>query len=104
MSFNINFSGCPLMTAPISIETNILTNEGFMSIETFLAKNGKFGKDCRETDSVEKKDYFGNVVPGETKQLCAYDKSLTLEKVKEKTETQNKFFSRDLRDHVEYSY
>ena len=107
------FSKCPLKTRPLDIKVAILTNKGEMPLKEFLQKNGKFGKECREyertyysktsgvysssyTDDEEKKT--------EEAELCAKDKELTLEKITKAKEEKFKYLTRNLRDHIEYSY
>ena len=76
-----------------------------MELEKFISEGGKFGSSCRRLDEEERKDYWsGNVVRGQKAELCAVDKTLTLEKIKEAISAKQKFISRDLRNHVEYSY
>jgi len=101
---NVTFSGCPLITSPLAIRGELLTNLGYMSTKEFLTKNGKFGKKCRESGKKASKDYYGNMTPAIAPQLCAYDKELTLDKIEKKLVKQEKFLNRDLRNHVEYSY
>jgi len=98
------FSGCPIVTSPLSVRAELLTNKGYMSLERFLAENGKFGKECRETGTKASKDFYGNVIPGKAAEICAYNKKLTMKEIEEKLEERNKFLNRNLRDHVEYSY
>lgn len=98
------FSGCPIVISPLKIEAKILTNKGYMTIEQFLNNNGKFGKDCREEATKEKETFSGKVVPAKEAQTCAYDKSLTIEKLDKVIQEKEDFLNRDLRDHVEYSY
>ena len=45
---NVTFSGCPIITSPLSISAELLTNKGYMTTEEFLSSNGKFGKKCNE--------------------------------------------------------
>lgn len=101
---NVTFSGCPLITSPLKVTAELLTNQGFMKVSDFLAKNGKFGKKCKEEGTKAKKDYYGNVLPAVLPQLCAYDKEVTLDKLEEKLKVKENFLNRDLRNHVEYSY
>ena len=101
---NVTFSRCPMILSPMSISGELLTNKGFMKVTDFLAQNGKFGKNCREKATLPKKDYYGNIVKGKPAQLCAYDKTLNLDKINKMIEEKDSFLNRDLRDHVEYSY
>lgn len=98
------FSGCPIITSPVSVSGELLTNEGFMETHEFLSRNGKFGEKCVEKETESYKDYFGNIVPGKPAQLCSYDKKLNLNKIKKLIEEKETFLNRDLRNHVEYSY
>jgi len=104
-SVKAKISKCPLNTNPLSVGANIITNKGEMELEKFISEGGKFGSSCRRLDEEERKDYWsGNVVRGQKAELCAVDKTLTLEKIKEAISAKQKFISRDLRNHVEYSY
>lgn len=98
------FSNCPMIIAPIEMSASIITNQGEMPLNDFIVKNGKFGKKCKEKGQAAGKDYYGNIVPAQKPDLCAADKELTLEKINKAIEEKRKFFNRDLRDHVEYSY
>lgn len=98
------FSGCPLLTSPLNVEADLLTNKGYLSVNEFLSKNGKFGEKCREQPIPASKDYYGNITPEQEPETCAYNKQLTLDEVQKKVEEKNKFLNRDLRNHVEYSY
>lgn len=98
------FSGCPLFTSPVGISGELLTNQGWMSLDKFLALNGKFGKECRDKETEPSKDYYGNVIPDQPAELCAYDKTLTLGQVQEIVKEKESHLNRDLRNHVEYSY
>lgn len=101
---NVTFSGCPIITSPLKVSAELLTNKGYMTVDKFLASNGKFGKKCNETEIPTSKDYYGNVTEGKPAQTCAYDKELTYESLKQKLEEKQTFLNRDLRNHVEYSY
>lgn len=101
---NVTFSGCPIITSPLKVSAELLTNKGFMAVDKFLTSNGKFGKTCNETEVPESKDYYGNVIEGKPAQTCAYDKNMTYEDVSKKLEEKEKFLNRDLRNSVEYSY
>jgi ATP-dependent Clp protease, protease subunit len=98
------FSGCPMITSPLGIVGELLTNKGYMTVKEFLAANGKFGEKCNEKGVKPRKDYYGNIIKGKKAQLCAYDKKLTFDKVTKALEKKNEFLNRDLRNHVEYSY
>lgn len=100
----VTFSACPIITSHLAIRITLLTNKGFVSLDEFLEKNGKFGKDCNEEETRGGKDYFGNVISSKPAELCAYDKSLTLEKIQEIIKEKDETLNRDLRNHVEYSY
>lgn len=98
------FSGCPIITSPMGISGELLTNKGFMKTQEFLIKNGKFGKECRETEIPATKDYYGNTSESKPAELCAYDKELNLAKIDKILEEKDQFLNRDLRNHVQYSY
>jgi len=104
MSMVLTFSKCPLIIAPIEGHSALLTNRGNMTLDIFLKNNGKFGKDCREYTVRSHFDSYGAEIPEAAAELCAKDKSLTLEKIRENLKKKKLFFSRNLRDHVEYSY
>jgi ATP-dependent protease ClpP protease subunit len=98
------FSGCPLITSPVGVSGQLLTNKGYMDVEEFLSKNGKFGEKCDEKGRSETKDWNGNVVPAKEAELCAYDKKATVDSIRKTVEEKERFLNRNLRDHVEYSY
>lgn len=84
MNFNLNFSGCPLITYPTSIERNIRTNKGILELDDFINQGGRFGEDCVQKDTKAIVDSYGTVLKPEQKsELCAVDKELTFEKIKE---------------------
>lgn len=102
--FKVNFSGCPIITAPLTVKAELLTNKGYMSTTDFLTKNGKFGKNCSETEKKATKDYYGNDVKGAPAQICAYDKDMTYESLTKKLETQKMMLNKDFRNSIKYSY
>lgn len=101
----VKFSGCPIITSPLSISAKLLTNQGYKSLDEFLKMNGKFGKGCREEETDSNKDYYGSVIsPPKRAELCAYDKELTIGKIQEALKEKDSHHNRDLRNHVQYSY
>lgn len=98
------YSSCPLNTAPLSVTANIVTNKGEMDLNTFIIKNGKFGKNCRSTSTRASKDYYGNITPARDAELCAADVTLTLEKINKSIENKTAELGKDLKDHIQYSY
>lgn len=87
MRFELEMSECPIITYPTAVKANIRTNKGYMSIDEFLNKGGKFGKNCRQEDVPETtvSTYSGEITrPGKKAETCASDLSLTLEKVQAK--------------------
>ena len=101
---NVTFSACPIITSPLSVKAQLLTNKGYMSVNQFLVSNGKFGKKCNESSTPATKDYYGNEIDAKVAQTCAYDKDLTYEQLTKKITEKETFFNRDLRNSVEYSY
>lgn len=98
------FSGCPIITSPTNVSAELLTNKGYVGVESFLTQNGKFGKACNETETEESKDYYGNITPAKHAELCAYDKELNMGKITKAIEDKTQFLNRDLKNHIEYSY
>ena len=100
------FSKCPVKTAPVGYGANILTNNGEMELQQFLIKDGKFGPDCRSVSKYSQ-EYTAD---GDTKtvitppELCAKDPLLTLDKIKESLGQFKKSSTKDLKDHIIYSY
>lgn len=90
VQFDVEFSNCPMKTYPLSIQVKMHTNQGLMKVEDFLAQGGKFGPEC------------GTALYNED--LCASNKSLTLEKIQEEVKKQKSILNRDLKDRVIYSY
>lgn len=84
----VKLSGCPILTAPLSMSAELLTNKGYMDLQKFLESNGKFGASCEDNSN----------------ELCAYDKKLNLGILQEAMEKQKNIINRDLKDHIEYSY
>lgn len=116
----IKWSKCPLKTSPVRIKGYLITNKGEMDLDKFLIENGKFGKDCREYASYASRKYRNDddrwwkfrssqeeedlPISERKTDLCAADKTLTLKKINKKIEERQRFFTRNLRDHIEYSY
>lgn len=88
MKFELEVSKCPIITYPVSVAANIRTNKGYMSVDNFLSKGGKFGKDCRQKDvPAIVSNYSGEKLkPEEKAELCASDVTLNLEKINSKKE------------------
>lgn len=80
-SLNVEFSNCPIITSPISVKMNVRTNDGYMDLDVFMDKGGKFGKDCRLKTTAAPKDWRGEDVKPLEKELCLMDTTLTLEKL-----------------------
>ncbi len=107
----LEFSKCPINSTPRRATAFLLTNKGSMSLTDFLNKNGKFGPKCREeivnfTPSYNSHAYFDNNKEKITikPELCAMDKTLTLAKIKKEIENQKSIYTRDLKNHIVYSY
>ena len=81
-------SKCPLNLNPLEMGANFLTNKGQMDLNKFISEGGSFGVVCKKTDE----------------ELCAMNQNLTFEKIKQAMDEKEKFISRDLRNHIEYSY
>lgn len=99
----LQFSDCPLVTSPLGMSASILTNNGYMDMDDFLVKNGKFGKDCKRKKT-KQYDSFSSENIVEEKELCAYDINLSYEKIKAQMEKQMSIANKDLRNSVKYSY
>lgn len=98
------FSKCPLITAPVEMSASLLTNQGYMNVDDFLAQNGKFGKKCREVEQKVTTDYFNNKTETRSAELCAYDKTITYQSIMAEVENKQKFLNRDLKNYIERSY
>lgn len=90
MTFQIKFSDCPLITAPLEITILVHTNVGAIALNEFLQKGGLMGVDCPPS---EYNGYYysqQNVPvgpPAPTRQIvCSLDKTLTVEKINEEKE------------------
>lgn len=100
----VEFSDCPLKTGPLSIRANIVTNKGTMPLSEFLEKNGKFGENCNSEKYSSVYSTYDEPEVTVKEELCAKDKDLTLQKIQKEIEKKRKFFTRNLRDHIIYSY
>lgn len=92
----VQMSGCPLITAPLSIKPDLLTNKGYMDLEEFLTSNGKFNVDCEN-----RVDHMGEKVADG---LCAYDKKLNMGTIQKAIEEQEVILNKNHKDNVLYSY
>jgi ATP-dependent Clp protease protease subunit len=83
MTFKIEFSTCPLITAPLNISVMVHTSAGAIPMSEFLQKGGLMGVECpQSTYSSYSSSVYGPVSASEPKQvLCALDKNLTVEKI-----------------------
>lgn len=100
VGLNVLFAKCPAITAPVGAEIVLLTNKGQMTLKDFLLKNGKFGKNCRETEVKGGTDFFGSHHPGLLSELCASDKELTYAKVVKIKQDKLRFLNRNLKKHI----
>lgn len=98
------FSKCPLITGPVGMSASLLTNQGYMNVNDFLAKNGKFGKKCREKQQEVTTDYYNNKTEVKPAELCAYDKTITYQTIMDEVNKKKQFLNRDLKNHIERSY
>lgn len=73
------FSGCPIITSPISVSASIRTNKGIMDLDSFLNQGGKFGEECQSQQNLSTYGWQTQT----TEELCASDKALTYEKINE---------------------
>src|SRR5690606_12369505 len=87
MRFNVMFSKCPTNTNVLGVAANVVTTQGEMTLEKFLAEGGSFGKSCYE--QLKKSDYVYYTSASqaqssqETKDTpCLVDTDLTLEQIK----------------------
>lgn len=97
------FSGCPLITSPVGMSAQLLTNKGYMSLNEFLEKNGKFGKSCKDKKTKISKGWGEGYEVVES-ELCAYDKSLNVDFLMDKVKEKENFLNRDLKHYIERSY
>jgi len=90
MGFKVKllFDKCPTRAYPLGVEAFIRTNKGYVEFNKFLSEGGKFGKNCLEEDRDTEYGWNSSVTKKAKKaELCAIDKSLTFEKVKEEMES-----------------
>lgn len=106
----LKFSKCPLNTSPTGIVGFISTNKGEMSVKDFLAKNGKFGKNCNSHSTPIRKRFYDyeereeRVTLPKKENLCAMDETLSLQKIMKKIQERKTFHNRDLKSNIVYSY
>lgn len=120
----LEFSNCPMKTYPVKVEVELATNKGFMKLSEFVQKNGQFGDRCFKEETKkqteEPRSYnsgytFGigysknddeELVKKQPKEepLCVQDKSITMESIQAKKAERVKWHTRDLKDHIVYSY
>ena len=101
VKLNVMYSKCPANTAILDIQRALLTNQGEMPVEDFLANNGKFGKRCKDRPTAPERDWNGKVVgTARPAQLCATDKTLTLKKIDEMTEKKKTYLNRNLSENI----
>lgn len=104
-SVTVVFSQCPVKTMALRAYVNILTNKGEMTLKDFLLQNGKFGDKCKDTASKAVRDWSGKVIAkGGAPELCALDKTLSLDKLSKVKSERIQHLNRNLKDSVEYSY
>ena len=108
-SATISFSKCPLNTTPTVVRGSLLTNQGKMGVKEFLLKNGKFGPKCGTSNldyiPIDEVLFDEEVKRRRNKEeLCAMDRTLTLDKVRKKLEERKQFYTRDLKNNIAYSY
>jgi ATP-dependent Clp protease protease subunit len=105
--FNVKltFDNCPIRTFPIKAEALVRTTRGYMSLDKFMEDGGKFGKDCRESDTKAKKGWNNEVVEGPKKaELCLMDKTLTLEEIEQGVEEEKVKISNQRKNVVKMSF
>lgn len=130
----LSFSKCPMKTYPLDVKVEFATTEGFMKKEDFIAKGGKFGKECfppaksdKDKTASYNEDYtysnsYNSYSPyrnsynplpekdakseqkPEEKPLCVTDASVTIEYLDKLVAEKKAFYRRNLKDHIEYSY
>jgi ATP-dependent protease ClpP protease subunit len=127
----LEFSNCPMKTYPVKVEVELATNKGFMKLKDFISKNGKFGDICFKEEKKEKNEressnsytsgysfgigYGSNSYKDDDEEekkstkkpeepLCVQDKSITLDSINAKKDERVKWHTRNLRDHIVYSY
>jgi hypothetical protein len=87
LKVNLKMSQCPIITYPVDISISMRTNRGYMDVDEFLDKGGKFGKSCVKKDTEEVVDVFGRTLQTSAEaELCALDEELDLDKIEEAKE------------------
>lgn len=119
----VKLSKCPMQTAPLSSQVALVTNQGWMDLDSFLQKNGNFNcnteKDVSNKvirnnsktqfqsifqDPVYEDDVLEPKAKKQEEQLCAKDPSLTLDKLMAAKTKIEKEKSSDPKDNIVYSY
>lgn len=107
LGFNliVSFDNCPIRTYPVSIKANVRTNKGYMLLNNFMAKGGKFGKNCREDDIEAKKGWGNKIIEGPKKaELCLMDKKLTLKDIEKAIEREKSNIIKSKRNVIKMSF
>lgn len=87
LKVHLKMSQCPIITYPVDIRISMRTNKGYMDVDEFLDKGGKFGKNCVKKDAEEVVDVFGRTLQTSAEaELCALDEELDLDKIDEAKE------------------
>lgn len=104
-NLKLSFDNCPIRTYPVSVTASVRTNKGYILLDDFMAKSGKFGKKCRENDSEAKRGWNNEIVQGPKKaELCLMDKELTLEKIEQTIKEQKAKIANSKRNIVKMSF
>jgi ATP-dependent protease ClpP protease subunit len=79
------YDKCPIRTYPIDIKATLRTNKGYMDLDEFMEKGGKFGKNCIGRDIPPERSWDGkHTTKGIKAELCLIDKELTLDEIEDK--------------------
>lgn len=96
VSFSVLYSDCPLKTFPVSVEVQVYTTQGSMSLTNFLSQGGQFGE-CVEPSGSWLEEATAS-------RPCLLDKNLTLDTIMKLKEQQVSKMNQSLRDNIKYSY
>ena len=100
-SILVSFSKCPTKTYPLDVKVNIYTNKGTMTLDQFRKSGGQFGKECMSSSTnTIFSDGYGKI----DNNPCALDTTLTEEKILNTIIEKRKYYNRDLKNSIVYSY
>jgi ATP-dependent Clp protease protease subunit len=104
-TLTVEYSNCPMNTAPLSITVNIQTNKGNMSLNDFIKNNGQFGPECTKTESSGSYYYNSDEETKTRKEkTCAANSKLTMEEIEKKISEVKESLTKSRRENIIRSY